>query len=180
MDRRIKKWVNRMHAYCLFCETQRCGLISFIIEKFYHIKCIHPQVEQLKWVKGVPQEVRHDWLPGYLFLYTEEPIVPRFQIDGIIRVLGRGELNGEDLAFARMMEEKNGVLGKVRLAQVGDRCQVDDPAWANMHGTVVKLDRGRKRCCVAFEFDKVQRNVWVGYEMVRKDEPEKASEGPKE
>ena len=83
-------------------------------------------------------------------------------------------LNGEDLAFARMMEEKNGVLGKVRLAQVGDRCQVDDPAWANMHGTVVKMDRGRKRCCVEFLFDRVRRSVWVGYDLVSKAKDEES------
>ncbi len=169
-----------MHAYCLFCETQSCGIIAATIEKVYHLRCIRPQVVQLKWVKGIPFEVCHDWLPGYLFLYTEEPVVPRFRIDGIIRVLGGGELTGQDLAFAQMLHEKNGLLGTVHLAQVGDRCHVEDPSWENMHGTVIKMDRGRRRCCVAFDFDGVQRKIWVGYELIRKEESKEISPDPKE
>ena len=167
-----------MHAYCLFCETQSCRIIAATIEKVYHLRCIQPQIVQLKWVKGVPLEVRHDWLPGYLFLYTDEPVKARFKIDGIIRILGRGELTGQDLAFARMLYEKNGLLGTVHLAQVGDRCHVEDPAWENMRGTVIKMDRGRRRCCVAFEFDGVQRHVWVGYELVRTEENQEPAPNP--
>ena len=156
-----------MHAYCLFCDTQRCGIIADIIERFYDCRCIRPQIVQLKWVKGVPTRVRHDWLPGYLFLYSEEERLPRFEVEGIIRVLGRGELTGQDRAFADMLLKCGGVMGSVRLAQVGDRCHVDDPIWKDMQGTVVKLDRGRRRCCISFEFDRVTRNVWVAYELVR-------------
>ena len=155
-----------MYAYCLFCETQRCGVIVATIETVYQLRCIRPQIIQRKWVKGVPTEVSHDWLPGYLFIYTEDSVPPRFRIDGISRVLGRGELAGEDLAFAKMLLKNNGCLGNVRLIQEGDRCHVNDPAWAGMHGTVVKMDRGRKRCCVAFEFDGTVRNIWVGYHLV--------------
>ena len=156
-----------MHAYCLFCETQRCGVIAATVETVYHLRCIRPQIVQRKWVKGVPAEVRHDWLPGYLFVYMDEPVLPRFRIDGIIRVLGGGELTGEDLAFAGMLFQNDGLLGTVRLVQEGDRCAVNDAAWAGMSGTVIKMDRGRKRCCVAFEFDGTVRNIWVGYEMVQ-------------
>ena len=38
-----------------------------------------------------------------------------------------------------------------------------------IQGKVVKMDFGRKRCCIEFEFDEVRRTIWVGYEMVRKD-----------
>ena len=167
-----------MHAYCLFCETQRCGMIAATIETVYHLRCIRPRIIQRKWVKGVPTEAGHDWLPGYLFVYMEESVLPRFQIDGIIRVLGGGELTGEDLAFADLLRKNDGLLGTVRLVQEGDRCHVDDPAWAGMRGTVVKMDRGRKRCCVAFEFDRTIRNIWVGYELIRPEtEKERGPDG---
>ena len=39
-----------------------------------------------------------------------------------------------------------------------------------MEGLVVKLDRGRKRCCVEFRFDDTQWRVWVGYELVEREQ----------
>ena len=167
-----------MYAYCLFCETQHCGTIARIIERSFGMRCISPEIIQRKWVRGVCGEERHQWLPGYLFLFAEEPIAERFRLPGVIRWLGDGELRYEDLAFAMMIQEQNGVLGTVRLAEVGDRCVIDDPLWKDMEGTVTGVDRGRKRCCVEFMFDRMrrrvevafdgqQRSVWLGYEMVR-------------
>ena len=166
-----------MHAYCLFCETQRCGLIAAYIEKTKGLRCISPRIVQRKWVKGEAREENHDWLPGYIFLYTEEPIHPRFDIGGIIRCLGGGELTGKDLAFADMLYQQNGVIGTIRLAQVGDRCHVADPLWETLQGTIVKMDRGRTRCCVEFEFDQVKRTVWVGYDLVKTDEEIQENKG---
>ncbi len=155
-----------MNAFCLFCETQRCETIAALIRKTYGIRCLYPHILQRKWVKGKEQEVPHPWLPGYLFLYSENPSLPRLEISGILRVLGGGALTGTDLDFARMLLEREGVLGTVRLIQEGDRCTVADPLWRNLQGTVVKMDRGRKRCCVEFEFDHLSRTVWVGYELL--------------
>ena len=155
-----------MHVYCLFCETRRAVEIAGHIQMDTGYRCLSPQIIQRKWVKGVPQEVRHHWLPGYIFVYTDEPVPPVFRYPGVLRCLGNDELSGEDLKFAETVYRCDGVMGNVRLAEVGDRCKVDDPAWADLNGTVVKLDRGRKRCCVEFRFDERQWRVWVGYELV--------------
>ena len=61
-----------MHAYCFFCETQRCKVIAELIQKNYGYTCFAPQIIQRKWVKGVPNEEPHDWLPGYVFVYSDE------------------------------------------------------------------------------------------------------------
>ena len=161
-----------MHAYCLFCETKRCHDIAFIIERDLGYRCFVPIIIQRKWVKGVAQEVRHDWLPGYVFLYTNEPVHPRFAVKGIIRCLGNDELEGNDLAFAEMLYARDGILGTVKLAEVGDRCKLIDPLWASISGTLIKVDRGRKRCCVEYEFDGVKRQVWAGYDMVEAEKEE--------
>ena len=165
--------VRQVHAYCLFCETQKCALIALQIERKYGIRCISPQIIQRKWVKGVCEEKRHNWLPGYVFLYTDSPIAEKFWIPGMIRWLGNNELQNHDKAFADMIYENKGVLGTLKLAEVGDRCVIDDPLWKNMEGKVIKIDRGRKRCCVEFVFDNVRREVWLGYEMVRTMKEEK-------
>lgn len=162
-----------MPAYCIFCETQKCATIAKIIQRSWNIPCISPQVIQRKWVKGIPQEVRHAMLPGYIFLYPEEPLEKTIRMPGIIRILGNGELQGEDLAFANMLKEHNGIIGTICLAEEGDRCIVTDPLWQRMEGKVIKVDRGRKRCCVEFTFDNTVRTVWLGYEIVNVRESEK-------
>ena len=153
-----------LHAYCLFCETQRCGLIADYISRNYGYPCFSPQIIQRKWIKGTLSEEAHQWLPGYLFLYSESVIVPRFDIAGIIRCLGNGELTGSDLVFADMIYQRNGIIGTVPLIREGDRCRISDPAWTEMAGRVIKVDRERKRCCIEFEFDGVMRTLWAGYE----------------
>lgn len=115
-------------------------------------------------------EESHDWLPGYIFLYTEKLVLPQFNIDGIIRCLGNSELVGADLSFAEMVYRHHGVMGTVSLIQVGDRCKISDPAWNDMSGKVIKLDHGRKRCCIEFEFDGSRRTVWVGYEIMEQQQ----------
>ena len=155
-----------IYAYCLFCETQKCKTIATLIERSYGIHCISPEIIQRKWTKGICEEKRHPWLPGYIFLYSKETITETIRIPGIIRRLGDGELKNEDLAFANMLMEHDGVIGTVQLIEVGDRCVIHDPLWQQTEGRVIKIDRGRKRCCVAFTFDQVRRTVWLGYTMI--------------
>ena len=157
--------VKPVYAYCLFCETQRCRLIAEYISTNYGHGCISPQIIQRKWVKGIPTEENHDWLPGYVFLYTEEPVQPHFDISGIIRCLGNGELKGQDLAFAEMIYKQNGIIGNIPLIREGELCRINDPAWEEMQGRIIRMDHGRKRCCVEFEFDGARQTVWAGYEI---------------
>lgn len=131
------------------------------------IRSFSPKIIQRKWVKGVCEEISHSWLPGYVFFYTDAPIDKPVKYPGIIRTLGNGELKGEDLAFANMLYDHDGVMGTIHLAEEGQHCTVDDPLWQKMKGKVVKIDRGRKRCCVEFTFDQVKRTVWLGYEMIK-------------
>ena len=157
----------RMYAYCLFCETQKCKTIASIIEHKYGIRSISPEIIQRKWTKGVCEEKRHDWLPGYVFLYSEEPINDPIRVPGIIRRLGDGELQNEDQAFAHMLYDHNGVMGTIHLVEEGQYCTVQDPLWQKMEGKVIKIDRGRKRCCVEFIFDNTRRTVWLGYDLIK-------------
>ena len=171
-----KLWQNRekfkqeevifLYAYCLFCETQRCRIIADFISKNYGYHCLSPQIIQRKWIKGISTEEKHDWLPGYLFLYSDEKIVPRFEISGIIRCLGNKELSGQDLAFAEMIFHRNGIIGNIPLIREKDRYIVSDPAWGKVSGRVIKIDRERKRCCVEYEFDGIVRTLWAGYEYL--------------
>lgn len=163
----------QVYAYCFFCETQRCRMIAELIQKNYGYTCFSPQIIQRKWTKGTPTEEVHDWLPGYIFVYSDEKINPHFMVNGIVRCLGNGELYGSDLEFAIMLYSKNGTIGNIPLVQEGDYCIVSDPSWQGMHGKVIKMDRGRKRCCIEFEFDGIARTIWVGYNLLEKDQTTK-------
>ncbi len=157
----------RMFAYFMFCETQRCRQIADYLRITRGLTCISPEIVQRKWVKGIQTEEKHDWLPGYLFVYTEDSQFQRPNINGIIRILGNGPLTGQDLQFAVMLHHRNGIMGSLTLVQEGDRCIVSDPAWDGLNGIVIKMDRGRKRCCIEYQFDSETRTIWVGYELVR-------------
>ena len=65
-----------------------------------------------------------------------------------------------------MIREHDGVIGTIRLVEEGDHCTVDDPLWRRMEGKIIKVDRGRKRCCIEYVFDDVRRCVWLGYDIV--------------
>lgn len=157
--------MNNFHAYCLFCETQKCATIAALIERTIGIRCIFPQIIQRKWIKGQCTEKKHSWLPGYIFLYSEEPITESLHFPGVIRLLGNGELQSEDLLFANMLYEHNGTLGTIELIEVGQHCEIIDSLWQRMEGKVIKIDRERRRCCVEFLFDQIRRTVWLGYEI---------------
>ena len=132
-----------------------------------NIRCISPAIIQRKWTKGICEEIRHSWLPGYIFLYSEDPLQKKIQYPGIIRMLGNGELQNEDLAFANMLYEHNGVMGTIHLIEEGQYCTINDPVWKEMEGKVIKIDRGRRRCCIEFTFEQTKRNVWLGYELIK-------------
>ncbi len=157
----------RMFAYCMFCETQRCRQIADYLRTTRGLNCISPGIIQRKWVKGIQTEEKHDWLPGYLFVYTEDQQFQRPNIDGIIRILGNGPLTGQDQKFAEMLYHRDGIMGSLFLIQEGNRCVISDPAWDGLNGKVIRMDRGRKRCCVEYEFDGLVRTIWVGYELLR-------------
>lgn len=156
--------VKQLHAYCLFCETQRCKIIAEFISHNYQYTCFSPCIVQRKWIKGVPTEEVHQWLPGYIFLYSENAINTQFSVKGIIRCLGNGELTGQDLAFAEMIYRTNGIIGNVKLIKEGNKCRICDPVWDDLSGQVIRMDHERKRCCIEFVFDGIARTIWVGYE----------------
>ena len=81
-------------------------------------------------------------------------------------MLGDGELKNEDLAFANMLYNHDGIMGTIHLTEIGQYCTVDDPLWQKMECKVIKIDRERRRCCIEFVFDNNRHTVWLGYDIV--------------
>ena len=176
-----------MHMYCLFCQTQKTEQIAQLIMNIHRdateqsirkVECISPKIVQRCWVQGREEQRVHSYLPGYLFLYTREPLTEFAHVrrlTGVIRLLGQREegyeLSGPDRSFAQMIYNMQGTIGIMKTIQVGDRVQLDEDLYAGFTGEVIRLDRRKGRAQIRFEFDGSVQNVWVGYEMVKRETP---------
>lgn len=182
-----------MNMYCLFCQTQKSAQVAELIETMSdatsRIRCISPKIIQRCWVQGREEHRVHDYLPGYLFLYAEEPIedFPKIQqLSGVLRILkgdttkNAYELVGSDRIFARMLYEMDGTIGIMKTVRVGDRIQLDHRLYAGFTGEVVKVDKRKGRAKIVFEFDGSTQSVWVGYNEVEPMEAEPTGAKPKE
>ena len=89
---------DRMYAYCLFCETQRCKTIAYLLERFGVVeRAFSPQIIKRARVKGKYVDKPYDLLPGYVFLFSETPLedfAHFYGIKGILRRIGDPEKSG--------------------------------------------------------------------------------------
>lgn len=166
-----------MYTYCVFCRTVRCRAVRLFLEATTPYRVLQARIVQRKWVKGEETREEHDYLPGYLFLYTEEPIGDiqiLYRVDGVIRLLGMRDeegnrhalLTGADEVFARKLYECGGVIDNMKVYREGDRLRPAEGLFKDMEGVILKVDRQRKRLLVEYTFDRVRRQVWMGYDVV--------------
>lgn len=162
-----------MYAYCLFCNTVKCGMVAAAIRQKYGYEAFSPKIIQRKWVKGECFEEIRDYLPGYVFVFSERPVDDLrelYAMEGVLRCLGEREngyrLAGEDLRFAGMLHANGGVIGIMKAYREGDRVKLVRDAMGGFEGEIVRLDRRKGRAQIQFGFDGSQIRVWVGYEMI--------------
>ena len=163
-----------MFTYCVYCQTQKCSHAAIQIQQIFHCRVIQPKQEQLKWVKGKPIRETHDLLPGYIFLYTdheiEQPLTLR-GITGVVRCLSDQEhryiLQGNDQAFALMLLEKDGIIGKMKVYKEGDRIRLCEGVYAGIETEILKVNRRNMRMLIRIPFAHMQVETWVEYEMVK-------------
>ena len=169
------------YVYCIFCDTQRTEAVADLINRVLQVHCISPKIVQRYWKKGVCEERIHKYLPGYLFLYAENPVESFrdvLQFPGVLRVLGVREngyeLGGADLAFARVLRDMDGQLGIMKAVKEGDAVRLAGELYHGFTGEIVRLDRRKGRAQILFDFDGSVQNVWVGYDLIQ----EKKAEDP--
>ncbi len=168
---RVKYYV--MEAYCLFCNTNRCRQIASEIYRKFGFTAYSPAIIQRKWIKGRCCEESKDYLPGYVFLYSDVPIRSFreiIQIDGVLRFLGDKEtgfaLRDDDRTFAETIYKRQGQIGVFKAFEVGKRVYLTKESLAGMEGEIVKLDRRKGRAQVAFRFDSKSFRIWIAYDMI--------------
>lgn len=165
---------------CLFCNT---GYEEAVV------KAVH----QNDWGRAVfPKRVKtirknQTWietdaplLPGYVFVYAAQATVRRDELQGlrhVIRVLDYGNteqdtLIGRDLEFADWLWRLDGHIGIMKAIQIGDRVEIIDGVFKQLHGSIVRMDKRQRTVCVSLETEGSPKLLWLAYEIV-----EKAAEG---
>ncbi len=164
-----------MYVYCLFCRTQRCARIACLLEARGVKRAFSPRILLKQRVEGKNVHRERDLLPGYVFLFHEEPLAgwDMFSgIDGIIRRVGQAdqgyEMEGPDRAFALSLLEKNGRIGAMKLTEAGEKVRLADPLFDGSEGVVTRIDYRKERARVDFRFEGNACHTWVAIEDIRK------------
>ena len=165
---------TEMYCYCLFCETGKCDYVARAAMQAFPCRAISPKQIQHTWVKGTPEDRVHDLLPGYVFLYFEDPVTFPWQlrkVDRIIRCLRDTnldyELHGSDQEFAEMLYKKDGVIGRTEVTETDGRFTIADETFRNLHAEILKVDRRNKRMKIEILFANNKVQTWVEYEIIQ-------------
>jgi transcription antitermination factor NusG len=169
---------DRMYAYCLFCETQRCKIIAYLLERYGIAKrAFSPQIIKRARVRGKNVDKPYDLLPGYVFLFSETPLedfTPFYGIMGILRRVGDPEkrfvLSAGDLDFAQNLLRKDGTVGQMTVFKVGDEVRLDDPLFNGVAGKITRIDYRKQRARVDYHFAGMECFTWVAVDVIRDKE----------
>ena len=167
-----------MYAYCLFCQTQKCGLIASVLEMRGVDRAFAPQIIRRQRRQGVNEDRVFDLLPGYVFVYSEKELAGYDYlqlvegISGIARRVGDREhnwvLTGGDREFAMNLYRKNGVVGQFTIFRTGEKVRLTDPLFNGCQGTVTRMDMKKQRARVDYEFAGMHCFTWVACEVIEK------------
>ena len=163
-----------MHVYCLFCQTQRARRIAELLEAWKIGRAFTPRVICRHRVQGKTVDKPYDLLPGYVFLFAEEPVTDFScfrKIDGVGHQVGRledqYELAGSDRVFAMQLLEMNGVLSPMALVHEGENVRILNPLFEDNRGIITDIEYKKQRARVEFTFDDERWVAWVAINEMR-------------
>lgn len=166
-----------MTAYCLQCQTQQSSAVAELLEAMGTGRAFTPRILQRQRKQGETKEIYRDLLPGYVFLFREEPLESFYRylaMNGVIRFLQyedkSRELRGADYDFAARLYQREGKVGVVTALKEGDTVRMADPLFAAHDGRILRLDIRKGRAKVAFTFDEQEIEVWVACDVMRSQE----------
>lgn len=160
------------HVYCLFCRT---GVEKAICEEIRkRFSGVHPLAatqEKHRIVNGHDEIDRRIFLPGYLFLYADEPIAfdVLLRMEDIYRILGdegnAHELLGSDRSFAEWLLRNDGLIGISRISNRNGRIAIQSGPMKYFAKKLVKLDKHTKNALVRMDFLGAVREMWLAFEF---------------
>lgn len=167
------------HVRCLFCESGKEGSVVNAIHAKQWGRAIFAQRVKMVWRQRDWVETTAPLLPGYVFVYADEEderYARYAEIEHVIHVLkyqdGTETLIGHDLEFADWLWRIGGKVGVMKALEKGDRVEIIDGVFKALHGTIVRMNRRRKKMCVSIEMQGNPIQIWLSYELA-----ERADEG---
>ena len=162
------------YSYCVLCRT------GSETSTAHHINLYYPEIEAIAPVKSLQERRQGQWeqreqimLPGYLFLFSKQemPYDLCTKVDNIYRTLeyakGMKILTGSDEEYAHWIYRHQGKIGTSKVAiKEGQSIQVIDGPLFDCQGTIIKLDKHKRRALVSFSFDGQKRVVSISAECV--------------
>ena len=168
------------YARCLFCTTGKEEVVVRAIEESGHGQALFPQRMKKILKNGAWIERPTALLPGYVFVYSDEETVNFSGFPGaqhVIRMLTYGDgsnaLIGRDREFAYWLWRLHGRVGVMQALQVGDRIEIVDGVFRQLHGTIARMDRRRKTVRVELDTQGAIRYIWLSYEVVDRADDER-------
>ncbi len=161
-----------MRTYCLFCETAKCRCVASTIRHEMGCTAISPRQVQHTWSRGKAVDIEHDLLPGYVFVYADEPLdIHRVRsVQGVIRCLCTAdkqyELTGNDEKFALMLLRTNGVIGKTKVYEEGQTIRIGKGAFEGLETKILKVNRQKHRMQIEIPFANTLVKTWVEFDIV--------------
>ena len=162
-----------MYTYCLHCESGKAKYVAAAIRALSpDCRALIPRQIQHTWKAGKMVDRVRDLIPGYLFLYSENrlPMENVRYLDSVIRVLRSSdasyELYGPDEAFALLLLEKNGILGKTMVLRENDVLTLPPDLFGGADARIVKVDRRAHRMKVSIRFARQEITTWLEYEIL--------------
>lgn len=159
-------------AYCAFCGTGKEEMTVRLIERVMPVKALTPKLLCCENHKGVWVDHTRVLLPGYLFIYTDEPLDFRllYSLSDVYKVLTYEDrssaLRGADNDFARWIFSEGGIIGKSNALREGDRIRVIDGPLKLFEGGIQKVNKQRKRALVEIDFHGICNHVWMPFEWM--------------
>ena len=162
-----------MKSWCIFCKTgSEKDVAQFVTTLDDRIEAIAPVRVLQEKRKGEWKSREQILFPGYVFLYSGEDIGFDMinKVPGIYKVLdydvGFKELQGNDYKYAMWIYNHQGHIGTSKVLAEGRTVKVIDGPLLDGLGTIVKLDKHKRRVWVEFEFDGKTRTVSLSAECV--------------
>lgn len=162
-----------MKSWCVFCKTGfEKNVVDFVSTLGDGIESIVPTRTLQQKRKGKWVECEQVLFPGYVFVYAGEGIKLNIvkQAPGLYKILDYGmgfkELQGSDYEYSMWIHRHEGNIKTSKVLTIGRTVKVIEGPLLDGLGTIVKLNKHRRRIWVEFEFDGQVRTVSLSAECV--------------
>ncbi|MHB8063502.1 MAG: transcription termination/antitermination NusG family protein [Ruminiclostridium sp.] len=162
-----------MKVYCIFCKSGSEDVIADRIAK------LSPELEAIIPVRTLQEKKKGTWIsskqhliPGYIFLYGEEEIGFQQvkQVLDVYKILdydvGSRQLVNNDYEYAMWIYRHCGNIDTSKVVLEGSLIRVVDGPLLDGVGTIVRIDRHKRRAWVEMDFSGKKHTVSLSIEDV--------------